>query len=496
MKEETNKLMKTAEAAPVASSLIETFRSIGYSFETALADIIDNSITAGATEIIVRPEWHGGNSFVTIVDNGCGMTNEELIQALVPGSKNPLSERSENDLGRFGLGLKTASFSQCRCLSVVSKKTGILSYWTWNLDHVASTNRWEIINWYPEEFKGILDKFHSGTAVIWTKVDRLVSPSTSNRNERLKRKFMEIMGKAEFHLSMVFHKFLQTGTFKLKWGEDKWIQPWDPFCMDEKPMPQSEECLNTGQKIFGTAKGYVLPTESNFSSPQKYSEAGGNRGWNNMQGFYIYRGQRLLVAADWLNIRRKELHSQLARIEVVIPNSMDELWQIDIKKSSATPPSEIKDQLATYARKICSLSESEFRQRRTGKKIGSVTTFEPLWIENVKSDKKWSFAINRNSSVLSAIKEQAKISPSKAIESLLKIIESTLPTRAIYIKESEASSKREEIPPVDIEAVKEIVRTLFANLCGTGISKKGAIAKIKNMEPINRFEQIIEEVCQ
>ena len=496
MNEETTKRIKTAEAAPVASSLIETFRSIGYSFETALADVIDNSITAGATEIIVHPEWHGGNSFVTIVDNGSGMTNEELIKALIPGAKNPLLDRSESDLGRFGLGLKTASFSQCRCLSVISKKEGILSYWTWSLDHVASSNRWEILNWYPEEFNGILGDFDSGTAVIWTQVDRLVSPSTHERDERLKRKFMEIMGKAEFHLSMVFHKFLQSGTFRLKWGINKWIQPWDPFCLQEKPEAQSEECLNTGEKILGIAKGYILPSESDFSSPQKYLESGGTSGWSNMQGFYVYRGQRLLVAATWLGIRRKELHSQLARIEIIIPNCMDELWQIDIKKSNVTPPSEIKDQLTNYARKMCSLSESKFRQRRCGKKIGGITTFEPLWLEKIESDKKWTFAINRKSSVLTAIKEQAKVNPSKAIESLLRIIESTLPTRSIYVKESDASSKRGKTPSVDIDAIKDIVKTIFVNLCKSGLSKKGAIAKIKNMEPINRFEDIIEEICQ
>ena len=138
--------IQTADASPVASSLIETFRSIGYSFETALADIIDNAITANATEIRIHPVWAGGKSYVTIVDNGYGMSNQELIAALVPGSKDPLQERSEKDLGRFGLGLKTASFSQCRCLSVVYNKKRLETvYWTWRLNHVAKTNRWENI---------------------------------------------------------------------------------------------------------------------------------------------------------------------------------------------------------------------------------------------------------------------------------------------------------------------------------------------------------------
>lgn len=490
--------IQTADASPVASSLIETFRSIGYSFETALADIIDNAITANATEIRIHPVWAGGKSYVTIVDNGYGMSNQELIAALVPGSKNPLQERTEKDLGRFGLGLKTASFSQCRCLSVVSKKKGLDTvYWTWSLDHVAKTNRWEIIRWVPEEFVNILDNYVSGTAVIWTQMDRLVFPDVSERNEKIKRKFMDTMGKAEFHLGMVFHKYLQEEIFKLWWGLDHQILPWDPFCTYENNRrPQSEECLKSGINTIGTAKGYILPSEQTFSSPQNHLIAGGKTGWSNMQGFYVYRGKRLLVAATWLGLRRKELHSQLARIEIIIPNNLDELWQIDIKKSNATPPSEIRDQLSDYAREMCALSELEFRQRRSGKKFGQMASFEPLWIENIKSDKTWSFTINRESAILAVIKEKAKDNPISAINMLLRLIETTLPTRSIYIRESDSSSKKTVSVTEDNDTLRSIIKTIYNNLLSTGISKTGARARLRNMEPINQYEQLIEEICK
>ena len=114
--------LQTVTATPEASSMIETFRSIGYNIETAIADIIDNSISAEAKNIWINFEWLGADTWLSIKDDGFGMNNEELIQAMRPGSKNPLEDRTDNDLGRFGLGLKTASFSQARKLSVISKK--------------------------------------------------------------------------------------------------------------------------------------------------------------------------------------------------------------------------------------------------------------------------------------------------------------------------------------------------------------------------------------
>ena len=163
-------------AIPKASSMIETFRAIGYSLETAVADIIDNSISAGAKNINITRIWRGGESIISIEDDGCGMNNDELVLALCPGAQNPLEERSLTDLGRFGLGLKTASFSQCRKLSVISRKNDYAPvYWSWDLDYVAQSDKWELIKWIPEEFEHSLDDKKSGTIVIWSDLDRVVS---------------------------------------------------------------------------------------------------------------------------------------------------------------------------------------------------------------------------------------------------------------------------------------------------------------------------------
>lgn len=150
--------LKTANATPAAASMVETFRAMGYSLETAMADILDNSISAGANNIWISRIWKGGQSIITIKDDGIGMNHQELIEAMRPGSQNPLEERSKSDLGRFGLGLKTASFSQCRRLTVYSKKADYKPvYWTWDLDYVAKTNQWELLQWIPDEYINALD---------------------------------------------------------------------------------------------------------------------------------------------------------------------------------------------------------------------------------------------------------------------------------------------------------------------------------------------------
>src|SRR5574344_876770 len=183
-----NSLQK-ASAEPMASSMIETFRAIGYSLETAVSYIFYYSVSADAKNIWIERIWRGGKSIITIKDDGKGMSGDEIITAMRPGSRNPLESRSSKDLGRFGLGLKTASFSQCRKLTVMSKKAGYSKvYWTWDLDYVAQTNEWKLIQWIPEEYKDVLNDRTSGTAVIWTELDRILPLDTSPTNEAIKTK--------------------------------------------------------------------------------------------------------------------------------------------------------------------------------------------------------------------------------------------------------------------------------------------------------------------
>ncbi|HPE41420.1 MAG TPA: ATP-binding protein, partial [Bacteroidales bacterium] len=184
----------TTKAEPDASSMIETFRAIGYSIEAAIADIIDNSISADSKNIWINYDWKGENTIIIIKDDGCGMNHDELVQAMRPGSKHPADERSKKDLGRFGLGLKTASFSQTRKFSVISKKKNESTvFWAWDLDHVQKVQSWELIQYTPLEYE--LEKIEnqeSGTSVIWYCLDRILKNTKEEDTEAL-GKFMELM---------------------------------------------------------------------------------------------------------------------------------------------------------------------------------------------------------------------------------------------------------------------------------------------------------------
>ena len=213
--------------------MIETFRAIGYSLETAIADILDNSISANAKNIYINRLWRGGKTVISIKDDSEGMNSSEIIQAMRPGSQNPLSDRSEKDLGRFGLGLKTASFSQCRKLSVLSKrKDEAPAFWSWDLDYVAQSDKWELLQWIPEEFKKELDNFQSGTLIVWCDLDRFLPPQTVETDDNAKRKFSNALDKVKNHIAMTFHRFIEDKAIKILWDENE-LTAWNPFTPNE-----------------------------------------------------------------------------------------------------------------------------------------------------------------------------------------------------------------------------------------------------------------------
>lgn len=483
--------IQKTEAQPQAASMIETFRAIGYGLETAIADIIDNSISALAKNIYINRVWRGGKSYISIQDDGCGMNGEELIQAMRPGAQNPLAERALTDLGRFGLGLKTASFSQCRKFSVLSKKKDYSAvYWSWDLDYVAESNTWELLKWIPEEFKNVLDDVTSGTLVVWSDLDRVLPLTTSESDTNAQQKFSNALDKVKRHVEMTFHRFMEDKTVTIYWCGHK-LEPWNPFCINEtKTQELSTDNLPGGVKVTG----YVLPHKNNFSSEQAYQRAEGINGWGAQQGFYVYRGKRLLMAGDWLSLRRKEEHYKLVRIQIDLPNTLDTDWQIDIKKSKAYPPNNCIDQLVAYAKMCCAVGCEVYRHRGKILKQRAGVSFQPLWLEK-KKDNKWYFVINRDHTLIRDLKQMAKEQPEKAFDTLLKFIEESIPTKSIYI--NEAKGEEEQKTPylgVDINIIKEMLATMYTNQINQGLSVEQAKTFLKAIEPFNNYEDLIEQL--
>ncbi len=480
---------QTTSAIPEASSMIETFRAIGYNIETAVADIIDNSISANAKNIWINFDWKGANTWLSIKDDGIGMNNDELIQAMRPGSKNPLVDRSSKDLGRFGLGLKTASFSQARQLTVLSKKQdNPCVYWTWDLDYVNQTGNWDLIKYLPENFsENVLESLISGTLVIWNDIDRIVKHFKQNDNTALD-KFLIIMELVKKHLAMVFHRFIENKKIKI-FFQDNEISPWNPFLPNEQATQSfSEEQLHNGKVII---KGFVLPHKSKINE-EIYKYAEGTKGWNEHQGFYIYRNERLLLAGDWLGLFRKEEHYKLIRIQIDLPNSLDADWQIDIKKSVARPPLIYKDQIRNYATKVRAQGVEVYRHRGKTIKQTNGLHFIPLWSDH-KRGEKWFYRINREHPLLEMAKKQAEKDPGKAIEFLIKFIEENIPSKSIYIKEAEEPEQQgKPFEGLDQEPIRQAMQSMYDSLIQKGKTKEDAKAIIVSIDPFNHFAHFLE----
>lgn len=479
----------TTPAIPEASSMIETFRAIGYSIEAAVADVIDNSISANAKNIWLNFDWKGSETWVSIKDDGFGMNNEELIQAMKPGSKNPLNGRSNKDLGRFGLGLKTASFSQCRKLTVLSKKEGFQqAFWTWDLDYVKEFGKWELLKFLPDtKMESEIDNQKSGTIVLWNDIDRLVKNFHSDDAKALD-KFLFIMEQVKNHLSMVFHRFIESGSIKI-WFQGRQIKAWNPFLISESATQIfPDEYLNNGKVIV---KGFILPHKSKISE-ETYKEAEGPKGWGEQQGFYVYRNERLILAGDWLGLYRKEEHYKLTRIQIDLPNTLDSEWQIDIKKSIARPPIVLREQLKAYSSKVRNQAVEVYRHKGRTVKQFTGQKFVPLWIDHKRGDK-WFYKINREHPLIEKAINQSETEPKKAIENLIRFIEETVPSKSIYIKEaSDEDSIGKPFEGIDQEPIRKAMKQMYDKLVNEGKTDEQAKAIIYNIDPFNLFPHYLE----
>lgn len=488
------KNINKAEAIPEADAMIETFRAIGYTLETAVADIIDNSIAAGAENVWITREWKGDATTFCIKDDGKGMDSKECIQAMKPGSKNPLSEREEADLGRFGLGLKTASFSQCRRLTLISKKKGCeQACWTWDLDYVGEAKKWEVLQWAPSEYKNILKNVDSGTAVIWSQMDRVIPVGTQEDDENAYQKFCDGLDYMLRHVEMTFHRFMEDEELTIYYGDTP-LKPWDPFCMSEK---KTQECsldeIPFEDRIVNI-RGFVLPHKDDFSTPEAHKKAGGIREWLDMQGFYVYRGKRLLLAGDWLGLFHKEEHNKLVRILIDLPNNLDEDWQIDIKKSTAIVPLFCREFLRGYARNIRKIGVEVFRHKGRIIEHRAGSKFQSMWNEKKVGNKSY-FVINRNHSFVHYLKDMAKEQPEKAIDMLMNFIEESIPSKSIYIKEAEGEDSTEhELSPTMLKNLKLMAQTIYEKKRKDGTPAEVVKAELKLMQPYNIYTDIVDSL--
>lgn len=440
------------ECIPFAPSLIESMRSLGYSFPSAIADLLDNSISAKAKRIDLISE-PGNDPSLIILDDGEGMDEEKLYEAMRYGSSNPLESRSEDDLGRFGLGLKSASLSQCRKLVVVSKQNDKICSYAWDLDHVIEKGKWMLNGFSDDEISkfpeiDLLYRKKSGTYIYLSEFDR-IKESSGNMSET----FSKCLDDTINHIALVFHRFIEEGLVIAV--NNLTIEARDPFLLSHKATQRKKEASFAikGSKIV--LKPYILPHMSKLSSDDLI-KVGGKENLRNDQGFYVYRNKRLIIWGTWFRLAGKDELNKLARVRVDIPNSLDYMWSIDIKKSTATLPDIIKKNMynAVYESVISSETVHTFRGRKEKKDKDD----EYIW-EKVKVRDGYSYEINRNVPQIKLLAETLDENQVKMLDSVIKLLEESFPVSALYVDVAKGN-----IDEKHVGAESEEIEKIWENL--------------------------------
>ncbi len=432
--------MKDEIIIPYAPILVESTRSIGYSFEAALADIIDNSISKGASEI--RIEFDSNQpQYIAVIDDACGMSESELIASMRYGSKSSTDTRDENDLGRFGLGLKTASLSQCRKLTVISKQTDELHAAQWDLDHIIEKKDWALKRFTPEEITKLklseaLDGMSSGTVVLWENFDRMLNGAVNGR-----KVFDEKIEIAREHIALVYHRFTGNDNpskrLKIMFNGDK-VDPIDPFLTTHPAtQPLVEQTLIVDNEHI-LVKPYILPHISKLTSKDK-RQLGDIADLRQKQGFYVYRNKRLIIWGTWFRLMKQHELNKLARVRVDIPNSLDSIWDIDIKKSTASLPDVIKKNLVSIVENTVGRSERVYKYR--GRQV-SDDDLQHVW-RTVDNRGSYQYLVNRELPLYKKLESSLSDSDVPYLDSLIKVIEDSFPFGDVYyrIAKNEANAQ-------------------------------------------------------
>lgn len=488
--------------SPSPIALIESLRSIGYTIETALADIVDNSISAKASNIEVSFLWDEYTPWIAILDDGHGMSVDELRAAMRFGSLSPREKRAKNDLGRFGLGMKTASISQCRNLTVCSKAGGKISACQWDLDRIADNNSddWmlsvlddqaiaqdEHLN---ELATGHFKNKDSGTIVLWRHLDATMAGADATDGER---KFSELMGGARSHLETVFHRFLSPNkgqkSVHMAFNNSD-LTAFNPF---GPPIPARQEKQLEKITIHGETiniQPYILP-HPNKVSKSEYEKYAGVGGYLQNQGFYVYRNRRLIVKATWFRLIKKEEFNKLIRVQIDIPNSLDHLWAINVHKSQVTPPEVVRKELKKIIQRISGAGKQVYRRKATTLQNRNLT---PVWAREV-IDGKISYAVNEDHPLVNDLLLSVHPDVQGKVESCLKLIAQSFP-KDVYYNDVADDSLELKTGNDDVNAVRDLCLQLISTLQACGFSGDDLKRRVRQTEIPGVTEALIEELLK
>ncbi len=480
--------MEGIELPPLAPSLMESLRALGYTVEAAIADLIDNSIAASATAVDVSfavvPE-----PFVAVLDNGMGMDDSILVEAMRFGSRDPRDSRSELDLGRFGLGLKTASLSQCRCLTVISMHGGELACAQWDLDECDRRGTWWLQRPDPSSvFPDLVSRLQEqgqGTLVLWRRPDRLLPDHLRRDDADLDK---ALSGVAE-HLGFIFHRFLsnRSPSGVAITVNSRPVPRFDPF-LEGHPRGQvlhEEKFWIEGNEVVVTP--FVLPFPSRLS-PADLELAGGRERVKSGHGFYVYRGKRLVVPGGWFRIVPADDLVRLARLRVDVPIELDHLWKIDIRKTAVEPPPQLRSHLKRIVGDAASRSRKvyEFRGKSDPRRQG-----RPIWVRQSLRDGAVTWTLDRQHPAIVALSTGLP----EDTDRLFRLIEEALPLHDIHIHLANDVKVAEAETPIESE-LENLARRFLKAFENQPDTFERLASTLPNIEPFSRYPDVTRNIIE
>jgi hypothetical protein len=462
-----------------------------------MADLLDNSVSASARNIDIQWDWNEGQPVAGILDDGEGMSEDRLVEAMRFGGIGPDAQRAEGDLGRFGLGLKTASLSQCRQLTAISKSKGNLSAFTWDIDRIRPTGSgWDLIEG-DEGFNGDLaaqlKTKRSGTLIVWRKIDfgrKLDRPDHAA--------FMADLERLDYHLGMVFHRFLAGDARKIMMRiNGSRIDAWDPFLERNEATIRNPEQPIQGPGGRVLVRGFVLPHRDRFKNQIEFEKAGGPEGWTAQQGFYVYRQKRLLSAGGWLGLGgsrawTRDESSKLARIRVDIPNSADHDWRIDIRKAIARPPDAICKRLQALADDVRRRAREIFAHRGQYAPRTAEGQVSRIWQINPVESKR-RYVIRRDHELVNLLRSCLPNEGRNLLDSVFDLVERTVPVDRVWLDVTEHGVP---ITDFDTNELLEAALSMTRLMEKAGMKFGDAAVKVAQMDPFNKIESLAEKLIQ
>lgn len=471
-------------------------RSMGYTFESAIADIIDNSISAGAQNIHLGFPKEPGCQFVYILDDGYGLDKSSLFTAMRYGSSASISDRHERDLGRFGLGLKSASLSQCKVLSVVSKHAGEICAYRWDYDYIVREGEWLVIELEDDDISdlpgfGKLSEMETGTLVVWQNFDTIEKSSGDVYST-----LFEYKVSLDKHLSLIFHRFLNGDPgYKIDIHINHLkLKGLDPFLEKNGKTNQRQEIQlaiadSKGKERHVSVTPFILPFQKDLGK-EDIRLLGGIENLRTKQGFYIYRNYRLIIWGTWFGLPRQEL-TKNARIRVDIPNTLDDIWNIDIKKQNAAIPKFIMNSLKNAIQKTMDVAKKVqiYRGRREDDGL------DHIWERIENRESKYYYKINRDSKIFQLLQGKVDDEAMGWIEMVLEEIERSVPYQQIYIDSSQnaldENENEERLKDIENKALM-VLRNILK--LSPAEDARAAVDKLFNAEPFCKHLELKETV--